>query len=353
MSPSRQAGAWLLDNRAALADSITEAHFQQRPELEQRYGPKGRVRCREDNEHHLGYLAQAVSAEQPALFENYIVWARVLLDNLHVPASDLAHNLELLHTTIEQAAPAEHRQACLAPLADVIARFDTLPTTVQTHLQPDQPHSALARRYLDLLLSAKRRDASQLVLDAVADGVPVRDIYLHVFQPAQYEVGRLWQMNEVSVAQEHFCTAATQMIMSQLYGHLFGTERNGFQLVTACVSGDLHEIGARILTDLFEMAGWDTFYIGANTPTASIVQTVREEGADLVALSATMVAHVPLIEEAIRGLRAEFPDLPIMVGGYPFLQAPELVQAVGADATAVDADQATRVGMALVTGTAS
>ena len=114
-----------------------------------------------------------------------------------------------------------------------------------------------------------------MILQAVEQGSPVKDIYQRVFQPTQHEIGRLWQTNQISVAQEHYCTAATQLAMAQLYPYTFSAERSGRRLVAACVSGELHEIGARIVADLFEMAGWDTYYLGANTPTRSAWRTIN------------------------------------------------------------------------------
>ena len=103
----------------------------------------------------------------------------------------------------------------------------------------------------------------------------MKDIYLQVFQRSQYEIGRLWQMNKLTMAQEHYCSAATQLIMSLLYPRIFDTKKIGARLVAACVQGDLHEIGLRIVSDFFEIEGWDTFYLGANTPTSGILDTLR------------------------------------------------------------------------------
>ena len=348
MSVHERAAAWLARSRSKLAELVTTRHFEQHPELTERYGQQGRARCLEDNAHHLAYLEQAVAAGQHVLFENYVVWARVLLKHLKLPVPDLADNLQILRTIIDERAPDDVAARCLAPLDEILAKYEELPTEVETHLHPSQPYATLAKRYLDLLMRAKRRQASQIIIEAVDDGMSIRDVYRHVFQPVQYEIGRLWQLNQVSVAQEHFCTAATQMIMSQLYPRLFTADFNGYRLVTACAYGDLHEIGARFLTDFFEMAGWDTYYIGANTPMRSLVQTLHEQDVHLVALSATLVTHVPVIAATVETIRAEFPDLPIMVGGFPFLQAPELARNIGVDATAPDAESAVRVGLELV-----
>ena len=210
------------------------------------------------------------------------------------------------------------------------------------HSHEGAPHSPLAHQYFEALRRGERHLASQLVMAAVAAGTPVKEIYLNVFQPAQYEIGRLWQTNRISVAQEHYCTAATQLIMSQLYPHIFASAKHGRTLIATCVAGDLHEIGVRMVADFFEMAGWNTFYLGANTPHSSVVATIAERTADVLAISATIAYHVDAVQDLIRAVR-QHPGtgrVKILVGGYPFNRDPELWRKVGADGSALDAQQA-------------
>jgi len=192
------------------------------------------------------------------------------------------------------------------------------------------------------LLRGERDVASRLILDESARGTAVRDLYLHVFQPAQYELGRLWQLNQINVAQEHYCSAATQFIMAQLYPRIFGAKKTRGTLVAACVAGDLHEIGARMVSDLFEMDGWHTHYLGASVPTPSVVQTVVRLKATVLALSATITYHVRAVAELIAAVRRtpECAGLKILVGGFPFKVAPDLWRDVGADGSARDAQEA-------------
>jgi methanogenic corrinoid protein MtbC1 len=168
---------------------------------------------------------------------------------------------------------------------------------------------------------------------------------MHVFQPTQREVGRLWQINRVSVAQEHYCTAATQLIMSQLYPHIFGAPRIDRRLVATCVGGELHEIGIRMVADFFEMEGWDTYYLGANTPLEGVVETVVERQADTLGISATMTFHVREVIALIEGVRAcEMGGrTKILVGGYPFNLSRDLWRQVGADGCALNAQEAVDV----------
>ena len=168
----------------------------------------------------------------------------------------------------------------------------------------------------------------------------IRDVYLQVFRPCQREVGRLWEAGRITVAQEHYCTAATQVIMSQLAPRLFATERNGRRAVIACVAGEAHEVGPRMVADLLELEGWDTIFLGGNVPLRGVVQTLVEHRADLLAVSATMTYHLPAVIDLIAAVREEpaCAGVRVMVGGRLFDAEPGLWRRVGADGHPADAD---------------
>ena len=219
-----------------------------------------------------------------------------------------------------------------------------------SHVTGESANAELARRYLELLREGDRAAASRLIVDAVEGGLGIREAYLEVFQPVLWEVGRLWETNEISVAEEHFCTAATQLVMSRLYPHLFGGERSGHRLVAACVGRNLHEIGIRMVSDFFEMEGWATYYLGADTPLDSLVDTVRDREPDLLAVSATLDRHVDQVRELVGRVRGspELDHVRILVGGPPFRADEALWREVGADAFGSDALAAVEEGRRLV-----
>lgn len=205
--------------------------------------------------------------------------------------------------------------------------------------------SRIAEAYLKALLETDRGGAREVITVALANGLAIRDLYLRVFQPVQYEVGRLWLLNRVSVVEEHFCTAATQTIMSELYSQIISFQRVGKTLVAACVGPELHEIGVRMVADFFEMEGWDTYYIGAGISHEQILVAIEQRKPDLLALSATMTYHVPMVQELIDTIRNSIPSFAsrIMVGGQPFIASPDLWRTMGADCWAADAEKAVQV----------
>ncbi len=99
-----------------------------------------------------------------------------------------------------------------------------------------------------------------------------------------------------------------------------------------------------MLSDLFEMDGWDTYYMGANMPEANIISALAEQNPQLLALSVTMPFHITKVHSLINKIRNNIllDNVKIMVGGYPFMLVPDLWRKVGADAFAPDAKEAIR-----------
>jgi len=203
-----------------------------------------------------------------------------------------------------------------------------------------------ARDYVEALLAGDRRRAFGVVDRARGAGLGHREMYLDIFQPALREVGRLWQENRITVADEHLATAITQAAMARLYDDLFTASREpGPLLVAACADSERHEVGLRMICDLLELEGWDTLFLGATTPIESLADMVEARRPAVVALSASIAPHLVRVREAIRALRERLgEETPLIaVGGRPFLDDPELAATVGADVTANDAVEAVRV----------
>jgi methanogenic corrinoid protein MtbC1 len=347
---TRQASQMLRHQQDRLAERIVARQYALQPDRWESLGNVGREKSVRDVGYHLSYLAEAVAARDPLLLEDYIDWVQVLFDGLGFSG-------DVLQMTLGCAAEVLREELEPGPAALPLAYLDRAkerllrgPTPTTSFLSADAPPAKrelmpVAEQYLDALLSAERGTASRLILSAVDEGVSVKDVYLYVFQPVQREIGRLWQTNQISVAQEHYCTAATQMIMSQLYPRIFGGQRRDRRLVATCVSGELHELGVRMIADFFELEGWDTYYLGANTPTPSIAQAVVEQQADVLAISATITFHVAQVQDVIEHVRASGAGqhVRIIVGGYPFNVSSTLWQTVDADGYARDAQEAVAV----------
>jgi methanogenic corrinoid protein MtbC1 len=200
--------------------------------------------------------------------------------------------------------------------------------------------AATKAEYLAALRAGDRRRAFGIVEDAHARGLDMGALYLHVLQPSLREVGRLWQENQMTVAEEHLATAITQMVMARTaIAAADAVVPSTRSLVAACAETERHDVGLRMVCDLLEREGWDATYLGATVPRDSLARLVRERRPDAVILSASITPHLPQLQGMIASLREATGDAApfVMVGGRPFLEDPELARRLGADATARDA----------------
>ncbi|MBF0550995.1 MAG: B12-binding domain-containing protein [Deltaproteobacteria bacterium] len=257
-------------NRRAISERVIERQYAVNPAYWESFGQVGREKRLPDVEYHLAYLIESIAAADPNLFGDYLAWAKVLFKGLNLPDKALEGNIGHLRDVLRELLDPKMRPILVELIETALRQLIISPDALPSFIHEDSPLFELARNYLEALLEGKRNLAGNLILDAANTGVAVKDIYSRVFQPCQYELGRLWQMNRLSVAQEHYCTAATQLIMSQLYPYIFATERIGRRLVATCVGSELNEIRVRRVADFFGKEGWDTYYLGADVPPDSV-----------------------------------------------------------------------------------
>jgi len=203
-----------------------------------------------------------------------------------------------------------------------------------------------AQEFLDALLRGDRRVANRLVDSALDSNPDLRPLYLDILQPAMREIGRLWQENVISVADEHVATAITQAAMGRAFERAYvWHDRRTPTLIAACAEDERHQMGLRMLCDLLELEGWDTTYLGASVPVESLVAIVVKRKPDVVAVSATIAPHLPRVRSAVGAIRGSgLSPMPlIIIGGLAVGGDEELARRLGADLTASDASEAVRV----------
>ena len=170
-------------------------------------------------------------------------------------------------------------------------------------------------QFLAALLAGDHRRCGELVDQALAMGVPILVIYQQIFQQALYQVGEEWAQNRISVGVEHLATAIVEGLLNRLYSRLITPHQNGRRIIIGSVEGELHQIGAKMVCDVFEMHGWEALYLGADTPTAELLRTVRDLRPDAVGLSLSVYSHLGRLLDAVELIRSGFPDLPVLIGG--------------------------------------
>jgi len=327
-----QLGRSLREDRDDLARRLTAEWFEDHPEFEPAHPPLARQRTREDFSFLVDFLAAAIEADSDAAFSDMVAWTARVLEARSVPRAVLADSLR----RIERALATQLPEESLAAVRPVLAAGQVVIAAPLAQTGESELGIA-ASVYLQAVLQGDRRAALSVATEALRDGVSVADVYLEILQGALYEVGRRWEGNRITVADEHLATVITQWVLAQLYEKLEIPAAHRGRVVVTGIEGEQHQVGANMVADMLEADGWNVRFLGANVPRAAVLTSVEEHRADVLGISTTMLLHLSQVEQLVRGARERFgSDLRIVVGGAAFRFNPQVARELGADAYAPD-----------------
>lgn len=175
---------------------------------------------------------------------------------------------------------------------------------------------AIGRHYSAAIEAGSYSAAERVVQDALAAGLTGAEILTRVLTPAMYRIGERWERAEITAVDEHLATAITNRIMGTIYGTLMvEMPTSKERVLIAAVEGDQHVMGLRMIADVLEGAGYETIYMGADTPLTGLIEAIALHAPSVVALGGTAPWSAGKLVETLIVVRAANPSLPIVLGG--------------------------------------
>ena len=346
-TPTPSAAAIIAEQMQALAAAVVERQYRTSRSLD-RFGAKGRARCIEDTEYHLSFLMAALDAQSIKQFVDYCAWAKVLLHGRGIDVAHFIGSLRHLQSVLKSKLLKTHFTEVSKYLDAALKALPELPTELPTRIPAQSPFSAEANSYLNALLRFDRQTAVDVVLKASSAGVSVKQIYDNIITPVQHEIGRLWQLGKITVLHEHYCTAATEIVLAELFRQLVQRPPRESRLIALCVEGERHCIALKMLADLLTVEGWQVRYVGADAPTSSAIRFIAQENAHIVAVSVTFAKNLSALQALIDEIRAHpaCAGVKVLIGGRA--TSNDLCKRVGADAYAESIGDAVEIASRLL-----
>ena len=350
IQPAPDAARSLEQHTGTISAAAAAELLEKNPQIRERFGSGALDLWTEHLNQRVLELCAALAAGQVNMFVSRVTWSRAAMVARKVEPGDLEASLTSLRAGVQPYLTGDAQQAAVECIDTAIATIGGPTTEMETSLldaglMPER----VALRYIQAVIAGNAIPGMAIVLDAVDDGLSVPDAILKVLLPAQREVGRLWHMNEISVAEEHMVTMTTQRLMAVLASRARRAPDRGRTAIAAAVAGNIHEIGIRAIAYLLEFAGWRTIYLGPDVPKSDIPAAIACFEADVVLLSLALSAQLPALQRTIEEIRARQGDVvKIMVGGNGLNGAPELWKELGADGYAENAEDALTVADELV-----
>jgi methanogenic corrinoid protein MtbC1 len=192
---------------------------------------------------------------------------------------------------------------------------------------------------LELIVTRDREAVLDAVLDVARDeGLSA---VIGLLAGVQREVGRRWQDQDWSVADEHAATALADLALAAAALRFPMGEPTLGTVVVTCAEEEWHILPARMFAEQLRAYGWDVVFLGASIPADHLARYLAGRTIVAVGVSCSVSVHLPGARRSIAA--AHGVGMPVMAGGAGFGTTPARAVAVGADAWATSIEEADRV----------
>lgn len=213
-----------------------------------------------------------------------------------------------------------------------------------------KPDVGQVAAFTDLALAPDDTAMVEAFSALVAEGYPVDHLFLDLLAPSAALLGRMWEEDLCDFVEVTTGVARLQRLVARFRVDDEAAPLDGERRVLLMgATGEKHTFGVRIVEQFLRRAGWVVSIALSSSP-EEIAALVASEWFDVVGLTLSSGTRLDQLATAIRSVRDAScnPAIGVMVGGPVFLEYPELVQRVGADASAVDAATAVLLAQRLL-----
>lgn len=178
-------------------------------------------------------------------------------------------------------------------------------------------------RFLALLSSEDKASTVDYALQLLRDKtITLFELYQDFLTRSLNEYVCPVEDKEICIWREHARTAIVRTIVEATYPYVLNEKDKrkpmGQTVLVVCPAEEYHEVGALIVANVFELAGFEARYIGANTPKKDILSAVKVVKPDFLAISVTNYYNVIQTKQITDEMKSLFPDVKIILGGNAF-----------------------------------
>lgn len=201
----------------------------------------------------------------------------------------------------------------------------------------------------EAVLKGNRNIILKLVKDELSANNSPGDIIDNVLIPAINEVGRLFDKQRYFLPQLISGAETMKIAIDYLEPMLAdnGDETKSYgTVIIATVSGDIHDIGKNLVALMLKNYGYRVIDLGKDVDTDTIIQTAKEESADIIALSALMTTTMVEMKKVVEKAKEAGLHSKIIIGGAVITE--HYANEIGADGYSPDAGSAVELVRKLI-----
>ena len=172
----------------------------------------------------------------------------------------------------------------------------------------------------DAVVSGNAKATLAITQQALTEGIDPLKLVNECMVPAMDEVGRRFECNEYFVPELLISARAMKAALDLIRPLLTARgDKPAGRVAIGTVKGDLHDIGKNLVASLLEGGGFEVIDLGVNVAPEKFIAAVKEQQADIVAMSALLTTTMPAMKTTIEALKqAGVRDrVKVLIGGAP------------------------------------
>jgi 5-methyltetrahydrofolate--homocysteine methyltransferase len=264
-----------------------------------------------------------VNTEKLERFASIPEHERRLAENLlfsHPPAEGPANPSEGARAALLRGVPADWREQNKEQRAAVnqfhIAAITEHFRTAKKKEKARAEDISLDQRISNYIIEGTRDGLVEDLDRKRAEGAPPLDIVNGPLMGGMAEVGRLFNANELIVAEVLQSAEAMKAAVSHLeqFMEKADTAKRG-RVVLATVKGDVHDIGKNLVEIILKNNGYEVVNLGIKVPPDELIKAYLEHKPDAIGLSGLLVKSAQQMVITASDLRDAGINVPLLVGG--------------------------------------
>jgi len=169
--------------------------------------------------------------------------------------------------------------------------------------------------FLDNLVVGNKKNCISIIQNLLEIETDIKEIYTELIQKSMYRIGQMWDRDKLTITEEHVASQIITNIIDLIYPKICEIPKNGKRAVISCLDKEFHEIGPRLISDYFELNGWESVFLGANVPAKELVSYIEKNNPDVLGISINYYVNMCRLTHLLDEIMQKYPQLKIIIGG--------------------------------------
>jgi methanogenic corrinoid protein MtbC1 len=184
-----------------------------------------------------------------------------------------------------------------------------------SHVDPRELTESTLETYGAALERGDAETAEGAIASAIEDGIPATTLHGEVIAPALQRIRELRAAGEIDADREKLAKGITRRVLATLYRYMVGnTEPKRERVLLAGLEGDEHALELQMMHDQIAAAGFQTVF-ETDLAIERLGATVGAQAPAVLVLGATAGEDAEAVQQAVKELHAQHPQIQIMLGG--------------------------------------